>query len=1244
MNADRNGEPGIEAAAPARLAGRFELLERLGQGAHGTVHRARDLETGDIVALKHLGIVDAESVYRFKREFRLLADLTHPNLVSLHDLWIDGGDCVFTMELVEGPDLSTWIAGPTAAADPAAFPRVLPVIAQVVDGIGALHAAGIVHRDIKPTNVRVAQEADGGARAVLLDLGLGLIASPDDRDSGESSQFAGTFVYMSPEQVWGGRATPASDWYTLATVLFEAFAARLPFEGNAAAQAAAKRYRPALSLRDAAPGLPGAFADLIDAMLDPDPGRRPDQEHIAGVLDLLGQARGRSRLRTAAASSRRDSRWERTGDQDPFVGRDEELARLDEAWSGSGPRLVKVRGESGIGKTELLRRWLDATEAASDAMVLRGRCHPHEIVPRKGLDQVMDDLSRVLQSENGIGGDLDPAAASALVRLFPVLGRVASLAAAGARHTNADADVDYLLRTGASALATVMEAFAGRGVIVWIDDAQWGDADSARFVSSWLSSRSADILWILSFRPEGEANSPLVVSLSDLASFRNSTTTMDVSPLTASVSLELATLLLGQTGRHDDRAVSRLAEEAGGSPFFLGELARVATDEPGGERGATRLSEVILRRVAAAGTEAAQLLRVACVAGAPLAQSTLLEACGLGGSGVRVLGDLERRCLLRVLEGPEQRLVQAYHDRIAEEVQRALAPEEGRSVHLRLADALATEGQVDAERLVFHLSGAGQFRRAAPHAVVAADRAAESLAFHRAAELYRFALQHGEETVDARRLRIGLAESLANAGRGEDAAAAFEDAADHITDAEVDDIDVLDLRRRAAEQQLRNGRIDAGIDGMRRVLKEFGERLPDRPLEAIPSFAWQRLRVALRGFHYEKRAFESASPRNIARMNAMWATSVSVSMVNPTLSAALQTRHLIAALSEGDTRRVSLVLANEATWRASLGGERFLARARQALDDSRALAEEGGEPYPLAWSHMAEGMVGWHRGRFADGIAPLDRAAELYATRCRGAFFEVALTNVYRFSCLALAGRLDRLRLLVETGAREAEERGDLFALHACLAGESVLAWLTTDEAAPLQSRIDDAIRHWPTDAFLTQHYHHLTAAVQLDLHRGDGEGGHRRIESQWGRLRRSGFLGFESAGLGLHFLRGRAAAAALADAPPASRARLLATVERAARRLERSRLVFAAPCALVLRAAAAFHRSGPAAAGGILSRAAAGFDAAAMPLHAFSSRDQLRLLGEEPAPVSSEGVGSQRWQAPERLAFVLAPVVKPGP
>jgi serine/threonine protein kinase len=211
-----------DTADAADTAERFEMRGELGVGATGAVYRVLDRRRGEEVALKTLRRVSGSDLYRFKREFRSLTGIHHPNLATLHELYVVGNEWMFTMELVVGERFDQYVR-PGGELDEA---RLRDALRQLADGLCALHAAGKIHRDLKPSNVLV----DRQGRCVILDFGL--VVPTENADRTHEGGSVGTIAYMSPEQAADLPLTDATDWYAVGVMLHEALVGVRPIRGS----------------------------------------------------------------------------------------------------------------------------------------------------------------------------------------------------------------------------------------------------------------------------------------------------------------------------------------------------------------------------------------------------------------------------------------------------------------------------------------------------------------------------------------------------------------------------------------------------------------------------------------------------------------------------------------------------------------------------------------------------------------------------------------------------------------------------------------------------------------------------------------------------------------------------------------------------------------------------------------------------------------------------------------------------
>ncbi|HEY2005059.1 MAG TPA: serine/threonine-protein kinase [Solirubrobacteraceae bacterium] len=254
-------------ADPAKLD-RYKHVRILGTGGMGTVSLAEDTVLGREVALKRVtGAAGASGLLRLRREALVGASISHPNLVSIYDVdETEEGELVIVMEYVEGETLRDAIARDGGLGTDEA----LRILSGAAAGLDAIHAQGIVHRDVKPANVLLGSNRD----VKVADLG---IASVSDRTQiTTSGAIVGSLGYMAPEQMHEAPATPAIDIYALAAVAYETLSGtKARRESNPVALAYAMENKPPPDLREVWPAAPAAAADLLERAMDRDPGRRP---------------------------------------------------------------------------------------------------------------------------------------------------------------------------------------------------------------------------------------------------------------------------------------------------------------------------------------------------------------------------------------------------------------------------------------------------------------------------------------------------------------------------------------------------------------------------------------------------------------------------------------------------------------------------------------------------------------------------------------------------------------------------------------------------------------------------------------------------------------------------------------------------------------------------------------------------------------------------------------------------------
>ena len=233
------------------IANRYHVRRLLGVGAMGEVHEAEDRLLGTVVALKTLNARlagDASALARLKREVAAARSVTHPNVCRIFDLGNDPGRegldafAFLTMEYLPGVTLTKYLSAHGSFVPSAA----LPLLIQLADGLAAAHAAGILHRDLKAENIMLVEPKSGGLRAVITDFGLAGFDVPDEAGVEHGTGFSGTVAYAAPERIAGGRATAASDVYSLGLIAYEALSNQRPIPGAARPSLAGGSVLPAV--------------------------------------------------------------------------------------------------------------------------------------------------------------------------------------------------------------------------------------------------------------------------------------------------------------------------------------------------------------------------------------------------------------------------------------------------------------------------------------------------------------------------------------------------------------------------------------------------------------------------------------------------------------------------------------------------------------------------------------------------------------------------------------------------------------------------------------------------------------------------------------------------------------------------------------------------------------------------------------------------------------------------------------
>jgi hypothetical protein len=1187
-------EPRFEGTA------RYRVRRRIGGGGMGIVYEVDDLMRGQPIALKTLRRLDSDAIYQLKREFRNLADVAHPNLVALYDLVIDDNQCFFTMELVDGAHFVDYIRD--SEPHSGASDRIRSALPQLVEGLEELHRCGMRHGDIKPSNVLVTAEG----RVVILDFGL---TSTRRGDVLGNRRLAGSPAYVSPEQCLGQPASSASDWYAVGATLYHALAGQAPFDGSVRAVIHRKTTEDPLPVSLLAPDVSHDLSEVCMGLLRRDPARR-----IAG-RDVVRRLRATSVDDSSEAADA------------VFIGRQPALDALRAVFAdvaqGRSASVV-VHGPSGIGKSALVQHFI--AQHQEHALVLRSRCHQHESIPYKGLDGIVDGIARHLtELPHEARSALLPDDAGALASLFPVI-RALGMDAPSDRVS---LDLIELRRQAFVAFRGLLGRLgAHQPVILDIDDFHWADADSVLWVTEILRPPApSSLLTIISFRSEELDAKPFLRSLIERVDI-GERLTLPLEALTDHEVTQLVGALLPPNRQPDRSTMAGIVRDSSGNPFLVDALTRHLVS--GARAGDATLGEMLTRRLESLPRQSRPFLETLALCGRAVLPARVFEACGFTGDERPLVARLRAAHLVRNSRSPD--LIEMYHDRIRETLAGRVSPDAARRMHALMAQVLVAHGDDEPEALFEHYKEAGDPTLAAEQAARAAVKASSVLAFDLAVTFYGHALRLHPDGAQQAAWTVGLARALENAGRPIESADAYLRAAALATAGQQ-----LEWRRKAAELLLIGGEIDRGLAVSSDVLHDVGLRLARGPRSAIASLLCRRLQLRLRGLEFTAKAESEIPPGELLRIDAGWAISSGLAMVDPIRAAAFNVRQLLRALEVGDPYRVARAMALEAGFSVVGAG---LQRSEMFSRRAGMLAGRSGQQYVAALTMVWEGIAAFLTGQWKKASVLCERAALTFREHCTGVTWELNMAHNFFLGGLVAQGELRQVSRHLPVLLEAARQRGNFY-LELELNTRMILVWLAADDPDGAERRGNDGISRWSQRGFQRQHYSHLLMRVQIALYRGRAGEAWRMIDGCQRQLRRAGFLRVQHTRIEAANYHARSALAVAASGE--DRQRMIRIASRHVTRLEGENQLWASALARLLRAIIANLEGDRETAVRDLDGAADVFSAADMHLYASVCRRRLGSLvggdrGRELCLKAEQWMVSQEIRNPDAMTRLIAP------
>ncbi|MCA9531362.1 MAG: protein kinase [Myxococcales bacterium] len=498
------------------IGGSYTLQQVVGVGGMGRVYRAEQGTLGRTVAVKvihpHL-LSDEQTVARFYQEARAASRLNHPNSVSIIDFGrTDDGVLFLVMEFLKGRDLALVMRDD----GPLPFARICDLLMATLDALGEAHLHDIVHRDLKPENVIVGRTRTGRDTVRVVDFGLATIVGGGDSSITTPGMVCGTPDYMSPEQGRGELVDGRGDIYAAGVMLFELLTERLPYIDDTPTKVVLKHINAAVpDPREVTPyrGIPPALAEITMRALAKDPAERfqsaeamrdalraaresmaatadgfqvctacgevsPPRQKFCGECGAALPVRGSARPRR---TSLRPSFYPVTAQVHPFVGRDLEMAQLEEYRDAATDAVVRVLidGEVGAGKTRLLT---EAAEAFRDAGDLIVGAAPHPSGAPVPYGAISELLCGLLDTQRD--GLSALARAGTFGSPLALAGLTEVLRPEGLRGTDGESRAGAVAAALATAVATARERAPTARVVIIVDDLYACDGLSVEVVEA----------------------------------------------------------------------------------------------------------------------------------------------------------------------------------------------------------------------------------------------------------------------------------------------------------------------------------------------------------------------------------------------------------------------------------------------------------------------------------------------------------------------------------------------------------------------------------------------------------------------------------------------------------------------------------------------------------------------------------------------------------------------------------------
>lgn len=751
------------------LNDRYRLEEELGQGGMGTVHRAFDTTLEREVAVKLVTgyKIETEGRARLLQEAKSIAQLNHPNIVTVYDAGEVDEAPYIVMELIDGSSLHD--------RPPENFKELVRIARQICMALEHAHESGIIHRDLKPENVLI--DAEGNAK--LMDFG---IARSTASRMTQEGRIEGTVFYMAPELALGQEYDGRSDLYALGVMLYELTTGELPFQhGDPVAVISQHVHAPVVPPRAKDAEIPPGLDRLIVQLMEKDPEHRPAS--AAQVLRLLEEP---SLLDTTSAEEEQLSTLDRIV-RGRMIGRESEFGQARRLWhsasEGEG-QILLISGEPGVGKSRLLREIITQSEVMG-AQVLGSASYAEGGPPYAPFKQI---LRAVLPKASQNGLDLPDTVVADLLSLAP---EFRSQYPDVPPNPSKDPQSDQH-RLFESFFIFVAALSQDNPLLIYLDDAHWADSGSLSLFRHLARQLGSQPIMLLATYREVELDEarPLYEVLLDL-SREPHTTRIKLNRLTLSQTAALLTSFFQDEITHEfSQGIYR---ETDGNPFFIEEVCKALVESgklyfKDGSWNRPSMDELgipqsvrvaIQSRLGKLSPETQNVLNQAAVLGREFEFDTLALAAEADEDSL--IDALEEADRAQIIEEQSENghLIFAFsHALIPSTLVEGLRILQRRRLHRRAAAALEERDPENYTALGMHLLEAGQTEQGVDYLLLAGDQARALYAHPEAIQSYLQALDYAKETEDyalAARTLMKLGLTYHNAFEYEHSREAYEE-------------------------------------------------------------------------------------------------------------------------------------------------------------------------------------------------------------------------------------------------------------------------------------------------------------------------------------------------------------------------------------------------------------------------------------------------------------------------------------